>query len=208
MKSTRVWISLFAVLLILAASVRISNLREIREAIDSSENRSSEVRYRDDVMTRSDFLWLLVKEQLDPVSYLLIQFRPPALWGLIYLGKGFCGGIIWYWLTLYRAGIRTEEQPPQGERLVVRLVLATASGGIMYLLLYLPAPLMSQFLSVTLQDDAAIGDLLRVGGESELLTRCEVLALLAGVFTNLFFKNLEHAFDRITSKGKDNAEEA
>jgi hypothetical protein len=181
---------------ILCLGLWVGGILRLRLDILSLPDAYELVRADDTQMEK--WVWIMyyvAREQLPFYSHFLLTSWTIALWLILYVLAGFSGGITAIWLRM--AGIRPEDDAgAKTEKVLARFFLSGVAGALTLALLYSPAPLIAGFFGSEMADVA--------GGNrrTSVLAGFLGLAILAGLFSGVFFKRLFHWFKKILPEGQ------
>lgn len=184
-KKRTFWFSVVGMLAMVIITLKLGEAIDFRKAIQSDQRAASTVRVGNTQIKWIDFVFeRVLRDQLHILDYALVTTRTSTLWATIYLLSGLAGGIAAMWLAA--AGIRSED-PLDRERLWPRLASSAVAGVLIYLILRLPSSVVAKFIAI-------IPDAETPASTDSLLEQCIVLAVLGGLFTSVFFTQLEDSF--------------
>ena len=179
--------SLLLMALVLVVGFKVGATLDLQRAIREAPDAQTLVKYRDTDVPRWQFeLYTVARDQLSAVDYWLLTRRPSSLWAFVYTMGGLGGGVVAVWLTL--AGIKLDTQRVGT---LSHLASAAAAGAVLYLLLRLPAPLLVSLFRPDLS--GAANDPFGFS----LLNSSIALAVLAGLFTSVFFERTKAWFKNL-----------
>lgn len=168
--------------------LQVTAVEQTEQAVRARPDADSLVVYDGVEMTKAHFiLEYLVPEQSSIWQRPFYALSRTTRWFLLYILGGLAGGIGAYWLEL--TGIAKEAATRHWP---ARLMLSAFAGGVMWLLIRLPGPLLTRLF---------VSDAVSGARTDNLYPSFVVFAVLAGLFLALFFEKLREFFANSFGKG-------